>query len=72
MEWLQGKDKPKLTRLVTFSTGYIKTLWVLKCGSNTSPEYQQSQRKAKFSISVCDVIFLVRLQGGFDIEYSWE
>ena len=27
--------------------------------------------KAKFSI-LCDVIFLVRLQGKFDIERSWE
>ena len=27
--------------------------------------------KAKFSIQ-CDVIFLVRLQGKFDIDHSWE
>ena len=27
--------------------------------------------KAKFFI-LCDVIFLVRLQGGFDIDHSWE
>ena len=28
-------------------------------------------RKAKFSI-LCDVIFLVRLQGNFEIDHGWE
>ena len=34
--------------------------------------YLSTLRKAKSFSRLCDVIFLVRLQGKFEIDHSWE
>ena len=60
---VQTEHSPNLTK-------EKRMIEVVRIGSTINP-YLNKLRKAMFSI-LCDVIFLVRLQGKFEIDHSWE